>query len=57
MLHRAQRRGNVLKQDDRARLGNAQKLVIAREFARIPQLVIVHSPSRGLDVRATLAVH
>ena len=37
--------------------GNAQKLVIAREFARTPQLVIVHSPSRGLDVRATLAVH
>ena len=37
--------------------GNAQKLVIAREFNRAPQLVIVHSPSRGLDVRATLAVH
>ncbi|SDR88434.1 simple sugar transport system ATP-binding protein [Halopseudomonas sabulinigri] len=37
--------------------GNAQKLVIAREFNRQPQLVIVHSPSRGLDVRATLAVH
>ncbi|AKO52624.1 ABC transporter ATP-binding protein [Marinobacter psychrophilus] len=37
--------------------GNAQKLVIAREFNRPPQLVIVHSPSRGLDVRATLAVH
>lgn len=37
--------------------GNAQKLVIAREFNRQPQLVIVHSPSRGLDVRATLSVH
>jgi ABC-type uncharacterized transport system ATPase subunit len=37
--------------------GNAQKLVIAREFSRNPPLVIVHSPSRGLDVRATEAVH
>lgn len=37
--------------------GNAQKLVIAREFSREPQLVLVHSPSRGLDVRATAAVH
>ncbi|WP_407310006.1 ABC transporter ATP-binding protein [Pseudomonas sp. nanlin1] len=37
--------------------GNAQKLVIAREFSRDPQLVLVHSPSRGLDARATQAVH
>ena len=37
--------------------GNAQKLVIAREFSREPQLVVVHSPSRGLDARATQAVH
>ena len=37
--------------------GNAQKLVIAREFSREPALVLVHSPSRGLDVRATQAVH
>lgn len=37
--------------------GNAQKLVIAREFSRDPKLVLVHSPSRGLDVRATAAVH
>ncbi len=32
--------------------GNAQKLVIAREFASAPWLVVAHSPSRGLDVRA-----
>ena len=32
--------------------GNAQKLVIAREFAGAPRLVLAHSPSRGLDVRA-----
>jgi ABC-type uncharacterized transport system ATPase subunit len=37
--------------------GNAQKLVIAREFDRNPSVIIAHSPSRGLDVRATAAVH
>lgn len=37
--------------------GNAQKLVIAREFARRPRLVLAHSPSRGLDVRASAQVH
>ncbi|MBC7191817.1 ABC transporter ATP-binding protein [Marinobacter sp.] len=36
--------------------GNAQKLVIAREFSRPPRLVFAHSPSRGLDVKATEAV-
>ena len=41
--------------------GNAQKLVLAREFGKqaaagLP-LVLAHSPSRGLDVRATAAVH
>lgn len=36
--------------------GNAQKLVIAREFSQPPQLVLAHSPSRGLDVKATHAV-
>jgi general nucleoside transport system ATP-binding protein len=37
--------------------GNAQKLVIAREFSRHPQVVVAHSPSRGLDARACAAVH
>jgi simple sugar transport system ATP-binding protein len=37
--------------------GNAQKLVIAREFSRNPTVVIAHSPSRGLDARACNAVH
>ena len=37
--------------------GNAQKLVIAREFAALPDVIIAHSPSRGLDVRASAAVH
>jgi simple sugar transport system ATP-binding protein len=37
--------------------GNAQKLVIAREFSGAPSLIIAHSPSRGLDIRASSAVH
>ena len=37
--------------------GNAQKLVIAREFSRSPSVVVAHSPSRGLDARACNAVH
>jgi simple sugar transport system ATP-binding protein len=37
--------------------GNAQKLVIAREFSADPKVVIAHSPSRGLDLRAAAAVH
>jgi len=37
--------------------GNAQKLVIARELAVLPRLLIAHSPSRGLDARATADIH
>jgi simple sugar transport system ATP-binding protein len=37
--------------------GNAQKLVLAREFADRPRVVIAHSPSRGLDMRACADVH
>lgn len=37
--------------------GNAQKLVLAREFSRAPRIVLAHSPSRGLDVRAGAEVH
>ncbi len=37
--------------------GNAQKLVIAREFETDPDVILAHSPSRGLDVRAGAAVH
>jgi general nucleoside transport system ATP-binding protein len=37
--------------------GNAQKLVLAREFSKQPVLVLAHSPSRGLDARATTEVH
>jgi ABC-type uncharacterized transport system ATPase subunit len=37
--------------------GNAQKLVIAREFSRRPSVIVAQSPSRGLDARACAAVH
>jgi len=37
--------------------GNAQKLVLAREFSRMPSIIVAHSPTRGLDVRACAAVH
>ena len=37
--------------------GNAQKLVIAREFSSNPSVVIAHSPSRGLDLKAAAFVH
>jgi general nucleoside transport system ATP-binding protein len=46
--------------DQRAALlsgGNAQKLVIAREFQRDPAIVLAQSPSRGLDARACVAVY
>ncbi|MFL5579419.1 MAG: ABC transporter ATP-binding protein [Gemmatimonadaceae bacterium] len=37
--------------------GNQQKLVLARELADDPALVIAENPTRGLDVRASAAVH
>lgn len=37
--------------------GNAQKLVISREFGTVPRIVLAASPSRGLDARATGEVH
>jgi simple sugar transport system ATP-binding protein len=37
--------------------GNQQKLVLARELDDAPELVIAENPTRGLDIRATRAVH
>lgn len=37
--------------------GNAQKVVIARELAETPQVIIAAQPTRGLDVGAAQAVH
>ncbi len=36
--------------------GNAQKLLLAREFAGHFSILIAHSPTRGLDIRAVQAV-
>ena len=36
--------------------GNAQKLLLAREFTGEFSVLVVHSPARGLDVRAAAAV-
>jgi simple sugar transport system ATP-binding protein len=37
--------------------GNQQKLVLARELSESPTLVVAENPTRGLDIRATAAVH
>lgn len=37
--------------------GNQQKLVLARELDESPRLVVAENPTRGLDIRATQAVH
>jgi simple sugar transport system ATP-binding protein len=37
--------------------GNQQKLVIARELEGNPALLVAENPTRGLDIRATRAVH
>jgi ABC-type uncharacterized transport system ATPase subunit len=37
--------------------GNQQRLVLARELDCSPELLVVENPTRGLDLRATSAVH
>ncbi len=37
--------------------GNQQKLVLARELANAPAALVIESPTRGLDVAASMAVH
>jgi simple sugar transport system ATP-binding protein len=36
--------------------GNQQKLVLARELARAPRVIVAENPTRGLDVRAAEAI-
>lgn len=36
--------------------GNQQKLVLARELAGFPTLVVAENPTQGLDVRASMAI-
>ena len=33
--------------------GNQQKVVVARELARAPRVIVAENPTRGLDIRAT----
>jgi len=37
--------------------GNQQKLVMARELAREPRVIVAENPTRGLDIRSTEAIH
>jgi simple sugar transport system ATP-binding protein len=37
--------------------GNQQKLLVARELAGGPRVVVVENPTRGLDLRAAEAIH
>ncbi len=37
--------------------GNLQKIVLARELARRPQVIVAAQPTRGLDIGATEYVH
>jgi ABC-type uncharacterized transport system ATPase subunit len=37
--------------------GNQQKLVLARELSDRPSIIVAENPTRGLDIRASAAVH
>jgi simple sugar transport system ATP-binding protein len=37
--------------------GNQQKLVLARELAREPRVLVAENPTRGLDLHATASIH
>jgi ABC-type uncharacterized transport system ATPase subunit len=37
--------------------GNQQKVVVARELARQPRVVVAENPTRGLDLRAAATIH
>jgi simple sugar transport system ATP-binding protein len=37
--------------------GNAQKLLLARELNQATSVLVAHSPTRGLDIRAYQFVH
>ena len=37
--------------------GNQQKLVLARELSDSPSIIVAENPTRGLDIRASAAVH
>jgi ABC-type uncharacterized transport system ATPase subunit len=37
--------------------GNQQKLLLGRELDRDPAVIVAHSPTQGLDIAATAAIH
>jgi ABC-type uncharacterized transport system ATPase subunit len=37
--------------------GNQQRVVVARELSRVPELLVAENPTRGLDVSASAFVH
>ncbi len=37
--------------------GNAQKVIIAREFSRRPKVLLVSQPTRGVDIGAIEFIH
>jgi simple sugar transport system ATP-binding protein len=37
--------------------GNQQRLLVARELARVPRVVVAENPTRGLDIRAAAGIH
>ena len=37
--------------------GNQQKFVLGRELDTSPEMIVVENPTRGLDIRATSAIH
>ena len=37
--------------------GNAQKVIIAREFSRKPKVLLVSQPTRGVDIGAIEFIH
>jgi general nucleoside transport system ATP-binding protein len=37
--------------------GNQQKLVLARELARAPRVIVAENPTRGLDLKASESIH
>lgn len=37
--------------------GNIQRVILARAFARTPRLLVLHNPTRGLDIESTQFVY
>jgi simple sugar transport system ATP-binding protein len=61
-LKKAQDEFDIRPRDPSALLGsmsggNQQKLIVAREFARDPQVLIAAEPTRGVDIAASFTIH